>query len=149
MVVAARAARLEPKQKARKAEGEVRAPELAIDQMKFAIAELRNERFGNPWNGAPYSSRGFPTWKRMERKRKLRRRPAMVQPIFPIKLRYFSPTDEFRNRASLRNALLHFAVWPRIDAGPLIKRSTIARITVSPNLSGIVKSGNSEDGTTA
>ena len=46
MVIAAQAARLEAEAKARNAEAEVRARELVIEQMKFAIAKLRHERFG-------------------------------------------------------------------------------------------------------
>jgi transposase len=46
MVIAAQAARLEVEAMARNAEAEVRARELLIEQMKFAIAKLRHERFG-------------------------------------------------------------------------------------------------------
>jgi transposase len=46
MVIAAQAARLEAEAMARNAEAEVRARELVIEQMKFAIAKLRHERFG-------------------------------------------------------------------------------------------------------
>jgi transposase len=46
MVIAAQAARLEAELKARNAEAEVRARELVIEQMKFTIARLRHERFG-------------------------------------------------------------------------------------------------------
>jgi transposase len=46
MVIAAQAARLEAEAKARNAEAEVRARELVIEQMKFTIAKLRHERFG-------------------------------------------------------------------------------------------------------
>ena len=46
MVIAAQAARLEAEALARNAEAEVRARELVIEQMKFAIAKLRHERFG-------------------------------------------------------------------------------------------------------
>ena len=46
MVIAAQAARLEAEAMARTAEAEVRARELVIEQMKFAIAKLRHERFG-------------------------------------------------------------------------------------------------------
>jgi len=47
MVIAAQAARLEAEAKARNAEAEVRARELLIEQMKFAIAKLRHERYGH------------------------------------------------------------------------------------------------------
>jgi transposase len=43
---AAQAARLEAEAKARNAEAEVRARELVIEQMKFTIAKLRHEQFG-------------------------------------------------------------------------------------------------------
>jgi transposase len=46
MVIAAQKARLEAEAKARNAEAELRARELLIEQMKFAIAKLRHERFG-------------------------------------------------------------------------------------------------------
>ncbi len=46
MVIAAQTARLEAEAKARNAEAELRARELLIEQMKFAIAKLRHERFG-------------------------------------------------------------------------------------------------------
>ena len=46
MVIAAQAARLEAEAMARNAEAEVRARELVIEQMKFAIAKLRHEQFG-------------------------------------------------------------------------------------------------------
>ena len=46
MVIAAQRARLEAEAKARNAEAEVRARELMIEQMKFTIAKLRHERFG-------------------------------------------------------------------------------------------------------
>jgi transposase len=46
MVIAAQSARLEAEAKARNAEAEIRARELMIEQMKFTIAKLRHERFG-------------------------------------------------------------------------------------------------------
>jgi transposase len=46
MVIASHAAYLEVEAKARNAEAEVRARELEIEQMKFTIAKLRHERFG-------------------------------------------------------------------------------------------------------
>src|SRR3954463_9580594 len=46
MVIATQAALLEAQAKARNAEAEVRARELLIEQMKFTIARLRHERFG-------------------------------------------------------------------------------------------------------
>jgi transposase len=46
MVTATQAALLEAQAKARNAEAEVRARELLIEQMKFTIARLRHERFG-------------------------------------------------------------------------------------------------------
>ena len=46
MVIAAYRARLEAQVKARNAEAEVRARELEIERMKFTIAKLRHERFG-------------------------------------------------------------------------------------------------------
>lgn len=46
MVIAADRARLEAEVKARNAEAEVRARELEIERMKFTIAKLRHERFG-------------------------------------------------------------------------------------------------------
>jgi len=46
MVIASRLACLEAEAKARNAEAEVRVRELMIEQMKFAIAKLRHERFG-------------------------------------------------------------------------------------------------------
>jgi len=46
MVIATQAAYLEVEAKARNAEAEVRARELEIEQMKFTIAKLRHERFG-------------------------------------------------------------------------------------------------------
>jgi transposase len=46
MVIAAYRARLEAEVKARNAEAEVRARELEIERMKFTIAKLRQERFG-------------------------------------------------------------------------------------------------------
>src|ERR1700756_4787144 len=46
MVIAAQAARLEAEAKACNAEAEVRARELLIEQMKFTIAKLRHEQFG-------------------------------------------------------------------------------------------------------
>ena len=46
MVIATRIACLEAEAKARNAEAEVRVRELLIEQMKFTIAKLRHERFG-------------------------------------------------------------------------------------------------------
>jgi transposase len=46
MVIAAQRARLEAEVKARNAEAEVRVRELEIERMKFAIAKLKHERFG-------------------------------------------------------------------------------------------------------
>jgi transposase len=46
MVIATQIACLEAEAKARNAEAEVRARELLIEQMKFTIAKLRHERFG-------------------------------------------------------------------------------------------------------
>jgi transposase len=46
MVIAAQAARVEAEAKARNAEAEVRARELVIEQMKYTIAKLRHEQFG-------------------------------------------------------------------------------------------------------
>jgi transposase len=46
MVIAAQVARLEAEAKARNMEAEVRARELLIEQMKFTIAKLRHDRFG-------------------------------------------------------------------------------------------------------
>jgi transposase len=46
MLVAAQAACLEAQAKARNAEAEARARALLIEQMKFTIAKLRHERFG-------------------------------------------------------------------------------------------------------
>jgi transposase len=46
MVIAARSARLEAEAKARSAAAELRARELLIEQMKFTIAKLKHERFG-------------------------------------------------------------------------------------------------------
>jgi transposase len=46
MVIAAYQARLEAEVKARNAEAEVRARELEIERMRFTIAKLRHERFG-------------------------------------------------------------------------------------------------------
>jgi transposase len=46
MVIAAQRARLEAEVKARNAEAEVRVRELEIERMKFTIAKLRHERFG-------------------------------------------------------------------------------------------------------
>jgi transposase len=46
MVIAAQAACLEAQAKARNAEAEARARALLIEQMKFTIAKLRHERFG-------------------------------------------------------------------------------------------------------
>jgi transposase len=46
MLVAAQAACLEAEAKARNAEAEARARALLIEQMKFTIAKLRHERFG-------------------------------------------------------------------------------------------------------
>jgi transposase len=46
MVIATQVACLEAEAKARNAEAEVRVRELLIEQMKFAIAKLRHERFG-------------------------------------------------------------------------------------------------------
>ncbi|MBV9558027.1 MAG: IS66 family transposase [Pseudolabrys sp.] len=45
-LAAAQAARLEAEAKVRNAEAEVRARELVIEQMKFTIAKLRHEQFG-------------------------------------------------------------------------------------------------------
>jgi transposase len=46
MILAQRSALLEAQAKARNAEAEVRARELLIEQMKFTIAKLRHEQFG-------------------------------------------------------------------------------------------------------
>jgi transposase len=46
MVIAAHSARLELEVKARNAEAELRARELVIEQMKYTIAKLKHERFG-------------------------------------------------------------------------------------------------------
>jgi len=46
MVIAAQAACLEAEAKARNAEAEVRARELLIEQMKYTIAKLKHDRFG-------------------------------------------------------------------------------------------------------
>ena len=46
MVIAERAARVEAEAKAQNAEAEARARALLIEQMKFTIAKLRHERFG-------------------------------------------------------------------------------------------------------
>jgi transposase len=46
MVIAAQTACLEAEAKARSATAEVRARELLIEQMKFTIAKLKHERFG-------------------------------------------------------------------------------------------------------
>ena len=46
MVIATQAACLEAEAKARNAEAELRARELAIEQMKFTIAKLKHERYG-------------------------------------------------------------------------------------------------------
>lgn len=46
MVIAAEIARLEAEAKARNAEAEVRVRELMIEQMKYTIAKLRHEQFG-------------------------------------------------------------------------------------------------------
>lgn len=46
MLIAAERARLEAEAKARNAEAEVRVRELVIEQMKFTIAKLRHEQFG-------------------------------------------------------------------------------------------------------
>jgi len=46
MVIAAQSARLEAEVKARNAEAELRARELVIEQMKYTIAKLKHERFG-------------------------------------------------------------------------------------------------------
>src|SRR6202023_2301165 len=46
MILAQRAALLEAQAKARNAEAEVRARELLIEQMKYTIAKLRHEQFG-------------------------------------------------------------------------------------------------------
>src|SRR5580700_9968954 len=46
MLIAAQAACLEAQAKARNAEAEARARALQIEQMKFTIAKLRHERFG-------------------------------------------------------------------------------------------------------
>src|SRR6516162_6475358 len=46
MVIAAQAARLEAEAKASSAAAEARARELLIEQMKFTIAKLKHERFG-------------------------------------------------------------------------------------------------------
>src|SRR5947199_608607 len=46
MVIATRIACLEAEAKARNAEGEVRVRELLIEQMKFTIAKLKHERYG-------------------------------------------------------------------------------------------------------
>ena len=46
MVIAAENARLEAEAKARNAEAEVRVRELLIEQMKYAIARLKHEQFG-------------------------------------------------------------------------------------------------------
>ena len=46
MLIAAQAACLEAQAKARNAEAEARARALLIEQMKFTIAKLRHERFG-------------------------------------------------------------------------------------------------------
>src|SRR5689334_25241200 len=46
MVIAAYRARLEAEVQARNAEAEVRTRELEIERMKFTIAKLRHERFG-------------------------------------------------------------------------------------------------------
>ncbi len=46
MVIAAQAACLEAQAKARNLEAEARARALLIEQMKFTIAKLRHERFG-------------------------------------------------------------------------------------------------------
>ena len=46
LVIAAQRARLEAEVKARNAEAEVRVRELEIERMKFTIAKLRHERFG-------------------------------------------------------------------------------------------------------
>jgi transposase len=46
MVIATQIACLEAQAKARNAEAEVRVRELLIEQMKFTIAKLRDERFG-------------------------------------------------------------------------------------------------------
>jgi transposase len=46
MVIAAQAACLEAQAKARNAEAEARARALLIEQMKFTIAKLRHEKFG-------------------------------------------------------------------------------------------------------
>ena len=46
MVIAAQRARLEAEVKARDAEAEVRVRDLEIERMKFTIAKLRHERFG-------------------------------------------------------------------------------------------------------
>ena len=46
MVIAAQSARLEAEVKARNAEAELRVRELVIEQMKYTIAKLKHERFG-------------------------------------------------------------------------------------------------------
>ena len=46
MVIATRIACLEAEAKARNAEAEVRVRELLIEQMKFTIAKLKHERYG-------------------------------------------------------------------------------------------------------
>jgi transposase len=46
MVIATQLACLEAEAKARNAEAEVRVRELLIEKMKFTIAKLRHERFG-------------------------------------------------------------------------------------------------------
>jgi transposase len=46
MVIAAQSARLEAEVKARNAAAELRARELVIEQMKYTIAKLKHERFG-------------------------------------------------------------------------------------------------------
>jgi transposase len=46
MVIATQIACLEAEAKARNAEAEVRARELLIEQMKFTIAKLRHEQYG-------------------------------------------------------------------------------------------------------
>jgi transposase len=46
LVIAAQRARLEAEVKARNAEAELRVRELVIEQMKYTIAKLKHERFG-------------------------------------------------------------------------------------------------------
>jgi hypothetical protein len=77
MVIAAQKTRLEAEAKARNAKAELRARELVIKQMKFAIDKLRHERFRQSSERRRVLEQLEPRWPRgswIRRKRKPRHR---------------------------------------------------------------------------